>query len=91
MAAQCSVLAWEIPGTKGPGGLPVMGLQKSQIRLKDLATTKQCKIPIYGPHYFIVYPLHITQNGAITEYLNLVTRYSLVLINIKSCYSKWNN
>ena len=28
MAAQCSVLAWRIPGTEEPGGLQSMGLQR---------------------------------------------------------------
>ena len=28
MATHSSVLAWRIPGTGGPGGLPSMGLQR---------------------------------------------------------------
>ena len=34
MAAHSSVLAWRIPGTKEPGGLPSMGSQ-SQTQLSD--------------------------------------------------------
>ena len=33
MATHCSVLAWRIPGTGEPGGLPAMGSQ-SRTRLK---------------------------------------------------------
>ena len=31
MATRCSVLAWRIPGTGEPGGLPSMGSQKSDM------------------------------------------------------------
>ena len=34
MAAHSSILAWEIPWTEDPGGLPTMGSQ-SQTRLSD--------------------------------------------------------
>ena len=30
MATQASILAWRIPWTEEPGGLQLMGLQKSQ-------------------------------------------------------------
>ena len=38
MATDCSVLAWKIPGTAEPGGLPSMGLQ-SWTRLKRLSSS----------------------------------------------------
>ena len=38
MATYSSVLAWRIPGTREPGGLPSMGLQ-SQTRLKRLSSS----------------------------------------------------
>ena len=37
MATHSSVLAWRIPGTEEPGGLPSMGSQ-SQTRLKRLSS-----------------------------------------------------
>ena len=37
MATHSSVLAWRIPGTGEPGGLPSMGLH-SQIQLKRLSS-----------------------------------------------------
>ena len=38
MATHSSVLAWKIPGTREPGGLPSMGLQ-SWTRLKRLSSS----------------------------------------------------
>ena len=35
MVTHSSILAWEIPGTKEPGGLQSMGLQKDQTQLSD--------------------------------------------------------
>ena len=35
MATHSSILAWEIPSTEKPGGLPSMGSQKSWTRLSD--------------------------------------------------------
>ena len=31
MATPSSILAWKIPGTEEPGGLPLMGLQKYEV------------------------------------------------------------
>ena len=39
MATHSSILAWEMPWTKDPGGLQSMWLQKSLIRLSDQTTT----------------------------------------------------
>ena len=38
MSTHSSILAWEIPGTKEPGGLQSMGLQKGQTQLSDEIT-----------------------------------------------------
>jgi len=37
MATHSSVLAWRIPGTGEPGGLPSMGVTQSRTRLKQLS------------------------------------------------------
>ena len=37
MGTHSSVLAWRIPGTGEPGGLPSYGVVQSRIRLSDLA------------------------------------------------------
>ena len=40
MATHSSVLAWRIPGTGEPGGLPVSGVAQSRTRLKGLSSSK---------------------------------------------------
>ena len=42
MATHSSVLAWRIPGTAEPGGLPYMG-SHSQARLKQLSSSSRTK------------------------------------------------
>ena len=43
MATHSSVLAWRIPGTGGPDGLPYMG-SHSRTRLKQLSSSSSRKI-----------------------------------------------
>ena len=38
MVTRYSIFAWEIPWTEEPGGLQLMGSQKSQTRLGNLTT-----------------------------------------------------
>ena len=47
MATHSSVLAWRIPGTGEPGGLPSMGLHRVGLDCSDLAAaaTEQQKFP----------------------------------------------
>ena len=37
MATHCSILAWRIPGTGEPGGLPSLGSHRVRHDLSDLA------------------------------------------------------
>ena len=39
MATHSSVLAWRIPGTGEPGGLPSMGVAQSRTRVKRLSSS----------------------------------------------------
>ena len=39
MATQCSVLAWRIPRTGEPGGLPIYEVAQSRTRLKRLSSS----------------------------------------------------
>ena len=39
MATHSSVLAWRIPGTGEPGGLPSMGFAQSRTQLKQLSSS----------------------------------------------------
>ena len=42
MATNSSVLAWRIPGTAEPGGLPSMGLHRVGHDSRDLAAAAMC-------------------------------------------------
>ena len=44
MATHSSVLAWRIPGTGEPGGLPRVGVAQSQTRLKWLSSSSIIKL-----------------------------------------------
>ena len=50
MATPSSVLAWRIPGTGEPGGLPSLGSQ-SQKRLKRLSSSSSTSTYILGHPY----------------------------------------
>ena len=55
MATHSSVLAWRIPGTGEPGGLPSMGSAKSRTRLKRLSSSSNIHnyqgAPLSAPTY----------------------------------------
>ena len=46
MAIHSSVLAWRIPGTEEPGGLPVYGVAQSRTRLKRLSSSCSSSNPM---------------------------------------------
>ena len=46
MATQSSVLAWRIPGTGEPGGLPSYGVAQSRTRLKRLSGSSTPFLPL---------------------------------------------
>ena len=48
MATQCSVLAWRIPGTVEPGGLPSMGSHRVGHECSDSAAAVAAAIHILG-------------------------------------------
>ena len=47
MATHSSVLAWRIPGTGEPGGLPSLGSHKSRTRLKRLRSSSSSSSRVY--------------------------------------------
>ena len=47
MATHSSVLAWRIPGTGEPGGLPSMGSQ-SRTRLKQLSSSSSSRVYMWA-------------------------------------------
>ena len=48
MATHSSVLAWRIPGTEEPGGLPSMGSQRVGHDWRDLAAAAASVLFCYG-------------------------------------------
>jgi len=46
MATHSSILAWRIPGTGEPGGLPSMGSHRVGHDLSDLAAAAAAAVPI---------------------------------------------
>ena len=51
MAAHSSILAWRIPGTEEPGGLP--GVAQSQTRLKQQQQLSASKMAISDLHLLV--------------------------------------
>ena len=49
-----SILAWEIPCTKEPGGLQSMGLQKTQTQSSNLTTTVKIKYTKYAHNIYFL-------------------------------------
>ena len=47
MATHSSVLAWRIPGTAEPGGLPCMGSHRVRNDWSDLAAAAECRICVW--------------------------------------------
>ena len=60
MATHSSVLAWRIPGTGEPGGLPSMGLHRVGHDCSDLAATAAAFIVIF--FYFSDKKIRINRN-----------------------------
>ena len=53
MATHCSVLAWRIPGTGEPGGLPFYGVAQSRTRLKRLSSSSMIIITLVDDFTFL--------------------------------------
>ena len=51
MATHSSILAWRIPGTEEPGGLPSMGLHRVGHDWRDLAAAAACLVNLWDPHH----------------------------------------
>ena len=62
MATHSSVLAWRIPGTGEPGGLPSMGSHKVGHDCSDLAAAAAAAVaqmrPAFSVRRFCVFSLH---------------------------------
>ena len=77
MATHSSVLAWRIPGTAEPGGLPSMGSHRVRHDWSDLAVAVACKMylpPIpcwyFWEFIFIFYFLYLENHVSLDFYLD---------------------
>ena len=70
MATHSGILAWRIPGTEEPGGLPSTGLQ-SQTRLKRLSRSSSRNLhTIFHSGCTVYVPTNSVANLASTELSN---------------------
>ena len=76
MATHSSVLAWRIPGTGEPGGLPSMGSQ-SQTRLKRLSSSSS-KITANGECSHEIKRCLLLRKKVMTSLLLLLSYFSHV-------------
>ena len=58
MATRSSVLAWRIPGTGEPGGLPSMGLYRVRNDWSDLAAAAKWQLIISLSIFFLILPIN---------------------------------
>ena len=92
MATHSSVLAWRIPGTAEPGGLPSMGSRRVGHDWSDLAAAAACS-PLSGawhllspPSVTFVHPLHFWELLKCPFFVNLFRFPRLGLILLCSEY-----
>ena len=78
MATHSSVLAWRIPGTGEPGGLPSMGSHRVRHHWCDLAAAAAALLQSLS--WKILFPTNyeaVSVNGLILFYLHHLERFSL--------------
>ena len=66
MAIHSSILAWRIPGTEEPGGLPSMGSHRVRHDWSDLAAAAPYNIYIYIQYIYNIQYIYIWQYVYIT-------------------------
>ena len=71
MAPHSSTLAWRIPGTGEPGGLPdVYGVAQSQTRLKQLSSSSSIGAWVYFWAFYLVPLVYISVFVPVPYYLD---------------------
>ena len=71
MATHSSVLAWRIPGTGEPGGLPdVYGVTQSRTRLKQLSCSSSIGAWVYFWAFYLVVSVYISVFVPVPYYLD---------------------
>ena len=83
MATHPSILAWRIPGTEEPGGLPSMGSHRVGHDWSDLAAAAAAVVPLYGDECE-----HFISSLFLTNFQNYVDKYSgTFFVKISRLYS----
>ena len=71
MATHSNVLAWRIPGTGEPGGLPdVYGVTQSRTRLKQLISSSSIGAWVYFWAFYLVVSVYISVFVPVPYYLD---------------------
>ena len=78
MATHSSVLAWRIPGTGEPGGLPSMGSHRVGHDWSDLAAAAAADL-CTSDRKMLKFPNMIVGQPFLLKVLSVVTSYSLIL------------
>ena len=81
MATHSSILAWRIPGTEEPGGLPCMGSHRVGDDWRDLAVAAAAhKLNTYTPGHSVIY--ETKQIFRFLDYYsnNIIIIYSYIII-----------
>ena len=92
MATHSSTLAWRIPGTGEPGGLPSMGVTESQKGLQQLSSSSSMFIITIQKHEGILL-VYFKSLKMLFEVLRLNAKFLLLLIclrrSFKICHILW--
>ena len=83
MATHSSVLAWRIPGTGEPGGLPSMGSHRVGHDLSDLVVVVVFHCITYVPHLLNTF---ICQHLRCFRVLAIVNSYIVAFLTIQSVF-----
>ena len=91
MATHSSVLAWRIPGTGEPGGLPSMGLHRVRHYWSDLAAASSCHSIICWKDSLLFHwmPWYLCRKSTDHQHEALFLFYSVSLIYITLSWWLW--
>ena len=96
MATHSSILAWRIPGTGEPAGLPSTGVTQSQTRLKRLSSSSSSLLLFPFPQFFTIYiyffsnPIFLICHRLSYPFLNIKNRNHLGKTFFKSYFPTWH-
>ena len=83
MATHSSVLAWRIPGTGEPGGLPSMGVHRVR-RLKRLSSSSSSMITSYKLYTFLFYTRRYKKDTETGKSLLIFYNFGMEVSSVRS-------